>query len=424
VSKRKKSIHCVRNGGAGAALICLFGAAGDARAQSVLMPSQPTYSAVPPAVQEIQNEGEGTLPGALPRFNLPAFSDLVHWGPVTVRPHFIYSASDSTGIQSAPGQSQSSLIQTFSPGVLLNIGTHWSLDYTPSLIYYSSSQFHDTLNQQVTLTWGTVFQDWNFGFSQSYASADDPLVQTGAQTSTSSYSTSLSASYRFNSVMSLDSSLNQAVSDADQFESSKSWSLMEWLNYQFWPQMTGALGAGGGYDLVGTGSDMTHENAQVRLDWRIGNKSTLSVHGGAEDRQFLGGGIPDTITPVYGAALSFQFTPRTSASLSADRSVSPSLFLNQASDNTVLSVSMNQQLLKHFNLSLGGGYNTTHYVAAAGGVVAGRNDDYYTFSAALSWLFLKRATASLSYQYSTDKSSLPGLSFSSSQFGAQLGYAF
>jgi hypothetical protein len=424
VRRPKKSIHFGKGGGAGAALICLFGAADAARAQSVLMPPPPTYSATPPAVQAMRDEGAGSLPAELQNPPLPAFSDLLHWGPVTLRPHFNYQITYGDGLQSAPGQPQTSVVQTFSPGVLVNIGTHCSLDYTPSLYFYSNPQFKDTLDQNVSLIWGTSFEDWTFGFTQGFSAADDPLVQTGTQTSTRAYNTSLSASYRMNSVMSIDTSLNQSVTDADQFTSSKLWSTMEWLNYQFFPRLDGAIGAGFGYDSVSAGTDMTHETLQVRLNCRVGNKLSLSAHGGAEDRQYLGGGVPDTISPIYGVALQYQATHTTFVSLSADRSITPSLFLNQASDSTVLSMNVNQSLMKHFNLNVSSSYNTTRYLASAARVVAGRTDDYYSISARLSWVFLKRASASLSYQYNTDQSSAPGLNFSSSQYGAQLGYAF
>ncbi len=97
-------------------------------------------------------------------------------------------------------KSNKSLVQQFTPGVLFDIGTHWTVDYDPSLTYYSSKDLRDSLSQSLSLTWGTSYEDWQLGLTQTYATASAPLVETGAQTDTESYVTGLTASYRFNSL--------------------------------------------------------------------------------------------------------------------------------------------------------------------------------------------------------------------------------
>lgn len=405
-------------------LLCLFGTAAVTKAQNVVAPPLPTYSTTPPAVQAQLDEAAGVSPEEGRGPAAPDWANLLQWGPVTLHPHATYQFIYGTGLQSAPGQPQSSVVQTVSPGVLFDLGTHWTLDYTPSLTYYSNDQFHNTLNQSASLNWGTTYEDWNFSLSQGFADSDSPNVQTGTQISTTSYSTSLGASHALNSVMSLDMGVTQSFTDASQFNSSKSWNTMEWLNYQFFPRLDGAIGVGGGYDLVSVGSDMTHETVQTRVSWRLATKTSFVVHGGVEDRQFLGGGIPDVINPIYGAAIQYQPFEQTLISLNADRAVTTSFFIDQATEVTSLSVSLNQRLLKHFNFNIGGSYNTTDYIASAASVASGRSDRYYSINTSLSWLFLKRASASLTYLYSVNNSTAAGFTFDSSQYGFQLGYAF
>src|SRR5579871_828809 len=142
-------------------LLCLFGTAAAAKAQNVVMPPLPTYSTTPPAVQAQLDESAGLPPEEGQPLALPDWADLMHWGPVTVRPHATYQFLYSTGVQSAPGQPQDSFIQTISPGVLFTLGSHLTLDYTPSLTYYSNSQLQDSLNHTAMLNWGTTFEDWN-----------------------------------------------------------------------------------------------------------------------------------------------------------------------------------------------------------------------------------------------------------------------
>lgn len=420
--RSKRTIRDGRNRQAGAALLCLLGFASAGKAQQVLS-APPSYSLTPPAVQAEQNERMGTLsPGA--NFSLPGPSDLLEWGPVNVRPHLTYQALYGDGIQSTPGQQSKTFIQQFAPGVTFGLGSHWNLDYTPTLIYYSSKQFHDSLDQSVTLTGGTAYEDWIIGVTQSYASSSDPLVETGAQTSTEIYVTALSASYRINSVMSLDLGVNQNFNSAEQLTSSRTWSTMDYLNYQFWPRLNVGVGAGFEYDNVSVGPDMTAEQFQVRVSWRALDKLSLVVHGGGEDRQFLGGGVSDTISPVFGVALSYQPFEFTSLSLSADRSISPSYFQSQAAETSTVGVNLTQRLLKKFTLIVGGGYTQVSYLASAANVVSGRMDDYYSFNTRVNWEFLKRASAAVSYQYSVNTSTAAGFTFNSSQVGLELGYRF
>src|SRR6516164_6714645 len=93
--------------------------------------------------------------------------------------------------------------------------------------------------------------------------------------------------------MSLELALNQNFqfvgqnSTTNQFTDSHLWSTMDWLNYQFWPKFGLAIGLGGGYDQLTVGSDMTFVQVQGRINWTVGEKLSLLVEGGMEDRQFL-----------------------------------------------------------------------------------------------------------------------------------------
>ena len=117
------------------------------------------------------------------------------------------------------------------------MGNYWTVDYSPTWDFYSSREFRDTLDQNVRLAGGTSYEDWTLGLSQSYSKSSDPQVETGTQTDEETFSTTLSASYRINSKLSLDMGLNQDFILTSQFQNSREWSTMDWLNYQFWPRL-------------------------------------------------------------------------------------------------------------------------------------------------------------------------------------------
>ena len=395
-------------------------------AQEVLMPPIQIPN-TPPAVQEYQQQNPMVVftPAG---FSSGGLQTPLQWGPLALRPRAFYRFLDGTGISSTVSNHTATIVQSFSPGFLLNIGNHWTLDYSPTWTFYSSREFRNTLDQNVRLVGGTAYEDWTLGLSQSYVKSSDPEVETGTQTDQQTFSTALNASYRINTKLSLDMGVNQDFIFTTQFENSREWSTMEWLNYQFWPRLDSSLGAGFGYVNVDIGSDMTYERIEARIRWRVWDKVAFQVHGGAEIRQFLGGGAPDLVNPIAGGSIQYQPFEFTQLSLNADRVVDVSVLTSsssqsQVTETTSVTADLNQRLLGKLHLNLEGGYNTVNYVGSSG-TATGRADDYYTFNARLSLQFLKRATASIFYQYSDNSSTLAGYTFSSNQTGVELGYQF
>ncbi len=406
-----------------ATLLCLLAFGRPAVAQNVLAPP-PAYSVTPPAVQEIQtNETEVFVP-AEPFRPVPQETSPLRWGPLELRPHFLYRLLYGTGIQASPTQSLKTAVHQVAPGFLLGVGRHWTLDYTPTWTFYSKSQFRDTLDHAVVLTGGTAYENWILGLSQSYVSSTAPLVETGGQTSQETFSTAVNASYRFNQEMLLELAAYQNFVFPENFTSSREWSTLDWLDYQFWPRFNAAIGVGFGYVDVSAGSDMTYERYQARINWRATDKISFQLHGGVEDRQFLGTGGGDLVNPTFGASIQYQPFEATKISLNADRVVASTYFQGQVTETTGFTGNLTQRLLKRFYLSLGGGYQTVRYVASASGIAASREDNYYSLNARLSTSFLKRGTIAALYQFSRNSSNTAGFGYSSNQVGLEVGYRF
>ena len=227
-----------------------------------------------------------------------------------------------------------------------------------------------------------------------------------------------------NSKMSLDLALNQNILDADQFQSYREWSTLDWLNYQFWPRLTAALGVGVGYDSVKTGPDMLFEQYQGRVQWRATDKVSFQVNGGLEDRQFLSGGKSDILNPVFGGGIEYQPFDHTKISLNADRAVGVSYLQNSVTESVGFSADVNQRLLGRLILDLTGGYQNIKYVSSISGTALNRTDDYYFLNTRLSTTFLKRGTVAVFYQFTDDASTLSGFSFTSHQAGIEVGFAY
>jgi len=401
-----------------------------AMAQQVLMPPPPV-PLLPAAVQDhlkdTSDQMQAFVPGqtTVPEESVPT---LFQQGPVVVHPHLLYRFLYGNGLQSSPGQQQDSIIQVVSPGIGLDLGANWNLDYTPTLTYYSSGQFRNTVDQSVNLGWGAAYHDdWFLTGSQSYSSTSDPNVETAAQTDQQTYITTFGANHSLNDQLSLDLGLTQnfnvvgnsgvGTNFLQNLASSRSWSTMDWFNDQLRPRLSVGLGFGFGYNQQDGSPDSIYQQYQGRVNWRATDKISFQLGGGMQDQEYLSGGASDLVTPIFSGGIQYQPFDHTQLSLNASRTVSSSSFQSQVTEASSITVDLNQRLLGRLTLDLSGGYTTTDYIATSSGLSTGRSDDYCTFNARLSCPFLQRGTVSLIYEFSDNNSSQSGFAASSSAFG-------
>jgi hypothetical protein len=400
-----------------ALLVGFFALDRQAQAQYILAPGPQSPDQTPPAMQQ---------PSEMNVFATPSQTETqpFSWGPVTLRPHPYYQILYADGLQFSTNRVTHSIIQTISPGALMELGRHWTVDYTPLWTIYSNHRFSDDFSHIASLTGGAAYNDWVFGLNQTYSDISAITAETASQTRTETYATALNGVYTMNSKMSLDLGLNQNIVSADQFSSYNEWSTTDWLNYQFWPRLTAALGVGGGYDDEDASPDMTFESVQGRVNWRATDKVSFQLHGGVEFRQFQSGGASPLVNPIFDATIQYQPFDQTRISITGQRVVTASYLENQVTETTGVHADLNQRLLGKYFLDLNGGYQFIKYVSSVSNAGPEREDNYYTFNARLSREILKRGTIAVFYQLSKDDSNQQGFSLTSHQVGLQIGYSY
>jgi hypothetical protein len=393
----------------------------------------PLIDATPPALQEFRASQSGEpLPegGEVP-------TDLSRWmppwqaGPLSIRPHFDASYSYVTGLLTGGGEPGSTTTFQLAPGLLFLLGSHWTLDYTPNLVWFSNNGFQNQVDQNLALNGWGAYEDWVFSLSLSLSSSSEPQVQTGGtQTQQTSSSTTLGASCRLNSKVSVDLGLSQTYQSGQDNQSVQGlqtywqWSTMDWVNYQFWPRFNAGVGLGFNYVDVSSGSDLTSEQLQGRIEWRPTYKTSITLNGGVNDLQSLTGGVPPLLSPVYGLAMTTRLGSRTTLSLGAAQTVSPSYFDNQVTESSGVNLGLSHALAKKLSLSLSGGYSFVTYYSTASGVAANSVYNYTSVTARLTYAFIKRGSISAAYGFSDNITNQPGLSFTSNQIGLELAYSF
>lgn len=383
-----------------------------------------------PAVPLLANPTMGTpalSPDFAPVMPLPAgFSEetlgrWLHWAHLRVN----YSHSYSDGGLVSPGETESTITQTLSPGITILLGDRWSLSYTPSFVFYSSDRYEDGIDHRIALDGRFDWAGWYFGFGQGYAlSSSQTLVETARQTDQQSFTTRLSAGRGLSSKVSVDLGIDQSIRLAADYTDVYEWSTMNWLNYQAAPRLSYGPGIGFGYTRTTPGTDMTFEQFEGRVSWHATDKVDMTVHGGVEDRQMLGSGLSDLVSPLFGASVQWRPFEVTTVSFHVDHSINASYFDDQVTESTTLGGSLSQRLLKKLMLSVSGGYRTGEYVASAPGVADTRKDDTVYVSVRLSTRFLRAGTIGAFYSYSENLSNADDYAYSDNRMGFDVGYGW
>jgi hypothetical protein len=409
-------------------------------AQDVLAPPPPEFSTQPPpnfvnGLPVETNSAEAAIPGTYTSMasqpsTLNPGPRLFDLGPVQLRPHLFYQFSYGNGIQPQPGHQTATAVNELASGMLVDIGPHWHLDYTPTMRFYSSKEFRDGTDHAVSLTWGTGFSAWVLGLSQSYLFSTQPLVETGSQTETETYSTTLNAVCQLNSKVSIDFAVNQnfrfvnSVTTNQPLSDSRSWSTTEGMNYQIWPSLSAGLSVTFDYDDMTVGPNMTSEQVQGRLNWQPGSKLTFFLSGGFEDRQFVDSRQPNTVNPVFSLSSTYHLFEATTLTLTVDSAVTPSYFQNQIMESTGFTAGIHQRLLEKLFLDLSGGFMRTSYATTTAGVAVNRQDENDHINVRLTCPFLTHGTAAIFYDWTDHPSNEQGFQYTSNQGGFELSWRY
>ncbi len=347
----------------------------------------------------------------------------LHWGSLSFHPHLTYSMRYGTGIAYGPGRQDNTFLNTLSPGVTFNLGPRWSLDYTPSLQFYSSEAYSDTLDHAVSLRGSATAGRWSFTLGYGYQATSQPLIETAAQTDQETHNVNFGANRQLGEKTSLQLGLSQLLRFAQSYTDSYTSSTTDWLDYQVRPTFAVAGGINVAYDLVDPGTDMTSERILGRVRGQIASKLTYSVQGGVEFRQFLDTEAPAKISPNVDASANYQWFEPTSLFASVSHDTGTSYYSNEFTETTRMGGGIRQRFLGKVFLDISGGYSIQNYSSTFGDHTVARQDDNPYFQAGLSTRFLERGGFSVFYRYNDNSSDQEGYSFESNQVGLQLSYA-
>jgi hypothetical protein len=344
-------------------------------------------------------------------------------GPFVFRPHLVYRYLYGDGLQSSPGVNATTSINSVAPGLAVDIGKVWSMDYTPTWTYYSNNQFSDTVDHFARLAGITAYDEWGFQLAQSYEHSSAPRVETGGQTKQDIFSSTATVTYQLGSRMLISEAIDYNVRLAEDFPDSREWLSTSALHYQFFSGFDTSVNVEFGRVNMSEGADMRLFRPQLEIAWQPSNKISLHLQGGLENRKFEGN--PDNLyNPILSASLAYTPFSTTKVSLAVGHTVSASYFENQVTENTNWSVGFSQRFLERFQFSADFLHQDSDYVSTLNNVSATREDSFDSFDARLTTQVLRRFSVAVFYLQNHNSSNAAGFSFTSNQVGFELAFQY
>jgi len=360
-----------------------------------------------------------------PLSNLPSSGlSPYHLGPVELHPRLSYQFTSGDGLPVRGGLRISSNIQTFAAGVTADLGDHWSLDYSPSWVYYSSNAMKDGFNQSASLSGAYQIDDWGLSLTQSYSEDSPTLAELAQQTKQKSWNTSFGAGYRVSEKTQFQASLSMNDRQTEQATNLRTWSGGASINYRLSQRLTLSAGPGFTYTEVAKGADIMGENYSARLNWVLTDKINLGFSTGIGRTKLDATGGRNFSSPSYDFTVGYRPFESTSLSASFTKKVSPSYFKDQATADLGWTLGLNQRLLGRFYFGANYSHRKSDYTTLKSQVSVNRSDVIKSLGLSLSTRLSDRISASASWSKTENVTNATAFAFSSKQYSLSLSYQY
>ncbi len=160
-------------------------AASHVAAQDSALAPLPSEPLVPPILRENQSTDFSTLPAVS--------GNLFQYGSFDLHANVLYRYLYETGLPGTAGPVNSG-VQTISPGLRLDAGSHWSFNYNPSWTYFSEDSLQDSVSQAFSARGVGQIDNWGLNVTGTYSRSTDFLFETGTQTEQRSWGGQIGAS--------------------------------------------------------------------------------------------------------------------------------------------------------------------------------------------------------------------------------------
>lgn len=281
------------------------------------------------------------------------------------------------------------------------------LEYLATGFFFTNHPAQNSLDQALNLLAQYRINQAAIQFESVFRSLDGADRQVGAFTSRLLFFNALRLLYQYSEKTDLDLEANQRTNYYPEQLSSYTWETRAAADYKILPKTKIGLQAVLGNNQAEDSPDRWYQTLNARAAYDLTGKLVVKSSVGIQFNQYVGGGEPMRILPVFALGAEYEFTPKTLFKLTAYRfmQASPSL-AGQDYIATGGEAGIRQNFTDNLSLGLAAGYENDTYVANTTAVQASRVDNFYFFRPSLSYSFLKYLNAILSYEYRANSSNI------------------
>ena len=323
---------------------------------------------------------------------------------------------------------QSDLIYNINLGFALELGDYRNMESNFLLLEYLAEGFffnryasQNSFDQQASLLAQYRFNQLAVQLESRYQFLNGAERQVGAFTTRSLYFNTLRFLYDYSEKTDIDLELSQNTNDYPDNLSSADYQASLAVDYALFPKTKVGLQVIGGLQRTEDSPDMWFQTINARTAYGVTGKVVLNASGGIQFNQYVSGGEPMRVLPVFSLGAEYQLFPKTSLSLVGYRNLqsSPSI-AGQDYIATGGEFGISQGLTDKLTFAFAVGYENDTYVANTVDTDATRVDNFYFLNPSLSYSFLKYMKASLSYEYRANASTLQQDTWFDNQFSFEL----
>jgi hypothetical protein len=323
---------------------------------------------------------------------------------------------------------QSDLIYNINLGFALELGDYRNMESNFLLLEYLAEGFffnryasQNSFDQQASLLAQYRFNQLAVQLESRYQFLNGAERQVGAFTTRSLYFNTLRFLYDYSEKTDIDLELSQNTNDYPDNLSSADYQASLAVDYALFPKTKVGLQVIGGLQRTEDSPDMWFQTINARTSYGATGKVVMNASGGIQFNQYVSGGEPMRVLPVFSLGAEYQLFPKTSLSLVGYRNLqsSPSI-AGQDYIATGGEFGISQGLTDKLTFAFAVGYENDTYVANTVDTDATRVDNFYFLNPSLSYSFLKYMKASLSYEYRANASTLQQDTWFDNQFSFEL----
>lgn len=320
------------------------------------------------------------------------------------------------------------LIYNINLGFVLEVGDYRNMESNFLLLEYLAEGFffnryasQNSFDQQASLLAQYRFNQLAVQVESRYQYLNGAEREVGAFTTRSIYFNALRFLYQYSEKTDIDLEFNQSTNDYPSNLSSSDYQSSLAFDYALFPKTRAGLQAIAGLQRTEDSPDMWYQTINARVNYGVTGKVVVNASGGIQFNQYVTGGEPMRILPIFSLGAEYLLFPKTTLTIVGYRNLqsSPSI-AGQDYIATGGELGISQGLTDKLTFAIASGYENDTYVANTADTDATRVDNFYFFRPSVSYSFLKYLRASLSYEYRANASNFQEDTWFDNQFSCAI----